>query len=80
VHDRVQQPDISAGAKLQVALRDLRQPDLARIRDDQCCALTNRLLHAQREHRVRLGRVRADNEEELAVLDLRDRVGGCSSA
>ena len=62
VHHRVDQPDVRARAQLQVPLRDLRQPDLPRVGDDERRAVPHRLLHAQREHRVRLGRVRADHE------------------
>ena len=80
VQHRVDQPDVAARPQLQVALGDLRQPDLARVGDDERRALAHRLLHPQREHRVRLGRVRADHEQEAAVLDLRDRVGACPSA
>ena len=80
VHHRVQQPDVGPGPELEVALRELRQPDLARVGDDERRALADGLLDAQREHRVRLGRVRADDEEEAVVLDLRDRVGAGSSA
>jgi hypothetical protein len=60
--------------------RDLGQPDLARVGDDERCPVTDGLLHPQCQHRVRLGRVRPDDEQEAVVLDLRDRVGGCSSA
>jgi hypothetical protein len=80
VHDRVEEPHVGAGPQLQVAPGDLRQPDLARVGDDERRSLPHRLLHPQRQHRVRLGGVRPDHEEEAAVLDLGDRVGGCSSA
>ena len=80
VHHRVHQPDVRARPQLQVALRELRQPDLPRVGDDERRAVPHRLLHPQREHRVRLGRVRADHEQEAVVLDLGDRVGAGSSA
>jgi hypothetical protein len=63
-----------------MALRQLRQPDLAGVSDDERCTLADRLLHAQGEDRMRLGRVRADDEDEAGVLDLGDRVGGGASA
>ncbi len=80
VHDRVQEPDVGPGPQLQVTLRDLRQPDLAWVGDDERRPVARRLLHPQRQHRVRLGRVRPDHEQEARVLDLGDRVGGSSSA
>ncbi len=80
VQHRVDQPDVGAGPELQVALGELRQPDLARVGDDERCAVAHRLLHAEREHGVRLGRVRPDDEDEAGVLDLGDRVSGGASA
>jgi hypothetical protein len=35
VHHRVDQPDVRARPELEVALRQLRQPDLARVGDDE---------------------------------------------
>ena len=80
VHHRVEQPHVRSGPELEVSLRELRQPDLARVGDDERRALPHRLLDPQGEYRVRLGRVRADDEQEAVVLDLRDRVGAGSSA
>ena len=80
VHHRVEEPDVRSRAELQVALRDLRQPDPARVRDDERGPVAHGPLDPQREHRMRLGRVGADHEHEAVVLDLRDRVGACSSA
>ena len=80
VHHRVQQPHVRPRAELEVALRELRQPDLARVGDDERRALAHGLLDPQRQHRVRLGRVRADDEQEAVVLDLRDGVGARASA
>ena len=42
VHHRVDQPHVRAWAQLQVALRELRQPDLARVGDDERAALVAR--------------------------------------
>ena len=80
VHHRVQQPHVSPWPQLQVALRDLRQPDPAGIGDHEGGAVSDCFLDPEREHRMCLGRVRADDEQETRVLDLRDRVGACSSA
>ena len=80
VHHRVQEPHVRSRTELEMALGELRQPDLARVGDDERRPVSHRLLDPEREHRVRLGGVRADDEEEARVLDLRDRVGACSSA
>ncbi len=80
VHQRVQQPDVGARPQLQVARRDLGQPDLPRVGDDELRPPPHGTLHAQREDGMRLGRVRADDEQEAVVVDLGNRVGAGSSA
>lgn len=63
------------GARLQrqviigLHMRRLDEIDAARIDDDQFCALTEPLLEARAEHRMPVGRVGADDDDDIGMLD-----------
>ena len=73
VRQRVDQGDVGARAQLQVMRRlDMRgadEVDPARVGDDQPGALAQPLLHARGEHRVAVGRVGADDQDDVGMLD-----------
>ena len=70
---RGQYRDIGSGQQRQMVLRlDMRgadDVDAARIDHDQFGACAQTLLHARREHRMRIGRVGADDHHHVGVFD-----------
>ncbi len=56
-----------------VDMRRLHEVDTARVDDDQLRALAQTLLHARREDRMRVGRVGADHDDHVGLLD-RDEI------
>src|ERR1041385_336954 len=66
-HRRIE-GDVGAGLHLQVHVRAGRELGAARIGDDQLRALFVRALQRRAEHGVRLGRVRAGDEDDVAGL------------
>ena len=67
--DGVDHGHVGAGLELQVVVGAdvgrLDQIDAARIDDDQLRALAQAPLHARREHRVAIGRVGADHDDDI---------------
>ncbi len=65
--------DIRAGLQRQMIVRlDMRRAhevDAARIDDDELGALAQTLLHARGEHRMRVGRIGADDDDHVGVVD-----------
>ena len=74
--------DVGAGLELQMMLglhmRRFDEIDLARIDDDQPRAFAEPLLHARGEDRMRVGRVGADDDDHVGLLDRHEilRAGG----
>jgi hypothetical protein len=70
---RVEHRDIGAGLQLQVLggadVRAAHQLDAARVDHDQPRALAHAALQARGEHRVRVGRVGADDDDQVGALD-----------
>ena len=71
---RVDEGDVSPDLGLDMPRRPLSQLDLARVDDHQLRPVAHRLLHAERDHRVCLGGVGADDQQEFAARKLLDRV------
>ena len=78
VRERVEHRDVRAWLELQVEVRfDVRRAhevDAARVDDDEAGAFFGRgaaqtSLHARREHRVPVGRVGADDDDAVGVVD-----------
>ena len=67
----VDQRDVGAGPQLQVVVgldvRGAHQIDAARVGDDQLRALTQAALHLRCEHRVAIGRVGADDDDDIGL-------------
>ena len=82
VRERIDDRDVRAGPQLQVLGRlDVRRPhevDRARVDDDQLRALAQAALELRAEHRVAVGRVRADHDDDVRLLHGREglRAGG----
>ena len=72
VRHRVDDRHVGARLQLQVVLgldvRRAHQVDAARVDDDQLRALAQPLLHPRREHRVAVGRVGADDQDDVGLL------------
>ena len=75
VHDRVDEEVVGARLVLDVDVGAAGHPGLAGVADDEARAAAERLLHLEADDRMRVGRVRADQEQGLRVLDLADAVG-----
>ncbi|OIQ79003.1 hypothetical protein GALL_392840 [mine drainage metagenome] len=73
VGQRVEQRDVGSRAQLQVVggvhVGAAHQVDAARVGDDQSRAGAQSLLQPRREHRVRVGRVGADDQDHVGVVD-----------
>ncbi len=73
VRERVDQRDVRAGPQLQMMPRlDVRAPheiDAARIGDDQLRAFAQTSLEPRREHRMCVGRIGADHDDDVGVID-----------
>ena len=67
---RVQQRNVGIGLELQHAPRVARELAAARIGIDQLDAALRGVLHPGRRHRVIGGRIGADEEDHLGVLDV----------
>jgi len=70
VDHRVQQSDVGIGLELQHAPGVARQIAAPRVGVDQLGAALGGVLHPGRRHRVVRGRVGADQEDHLGVLDV----------
>ena len=75
VHERVQQRDVGAGLELQHVRGVALQRLAARVHDDQRLAALGRLLEVGRGDRMVLGRIGADHDDHLGVLDRGERRG-----
>ena len=73
VRHRCHHSDVGAGLQRQMVVgldvRRAHQIDPARIDDDQLRTLAQPLLHAAGEHGMPVGRVGADDENDVGVLD-----------
>ena len=73
MRQRRQDGDVGAGLQGEVIIgldmRRAHEVDAARIDDDELRALAQALLHARGEHRMAVGRVGADDEHDVGVLD-----------
>ncbi len=73
VRQRVQQRGVGAGPQRQVIvgldMRHAHEVDAARVDHDQLGALTQPLLHARGEDGMGVGRVGADHQDHVALLD-----------
>ena len=71
--ERGQDRDIGAGqGRKMIGRFDVRRADqlgLARINDDDFCALTQALLHSRCKHRMRVTRIGADQQHHVGLLD-----------
>ena len=74
VSERVEQRNIRANVDLQVTGSPFRQLDLARVDDDQLCAVAHGALHSQRDDRVGFCGVRSRDEQEIGTGQLLDGV------
>ena len=70
VHDGVEHRHVGAGPELEHVRGVTLQALAAGVHDDQLAAALGELLEIGRRHRVVLGRVGADDDGELGVLDL----------
>ena len=65
--------DIRAGLQRQMMggcdVRRAHEVDLARIDDDELCAFAQPRLHARAEDRVRVGRIGADHDDHVGLVD-----------
>jgi hypothetical protein len=81
VGHRVHEGDVGAGQHRQVVGRlDVRaadQVDPARIGDDQPRTVTQPPLHPRREDGVRVGRVGADEQHHVGLVDRAEVLGAC---
>ncbi len=73
VSQRVDQRDVRAGLELEVIVgldvRRAHEIDAARIGDDQLRALAQAALHLRGEHRMAIGRIRADDHDDVGLHD-----------
>ena len=73
VRQRVDHGDVRARAQLQVVVgldvRRAHEADRARIDDDELRALAQAPLHLRGEHRMAVGRVRADDHDHVGLHD-----------
>ena len=80
VAHRVDEGDVGAGPHRQVEgrldVRGAHQVDASGVGHDDAGTLPHPALHPRREHRVGVGRVGADHEHDVGVLDAR-RSPGC---
>ena len=78
VRQRIDHRDVRARPQLQVIVRlDVRRAhdaDLARIDDDELRALSQPPLHLRGEHRMTLGRIRADEHDHIGLHDGHERL------
>ena len=79
-HHAVQQGHVAARLQPQVQMRPPGHVDETGVGHDEGLALTQRLDHLEREHRVRLGGVRADDEDDIGLVEVVDGVGHRSTA
>ena len=82
VAEGVHHRDVGRGLQLQVIvgldMRRAHKVDAARIDDDQLGAFAQALLHARSEHGVGVGRVGADDQDHIGLVDALEvlRAGG----
>ena len=82
VRHRVEHGDVGAGTQLQMVVgldvRRAHDVGAARIDDDEARAFTQALLHARGEHRMAVGRVGADDHDDVGLVDALEvlRAGG----
>ena len=74
--------DIGSGLQREVVrcfdMRRAYQIDPSRIDDDELCPFTQTSLHAAGKDRVRIGRIRSDNENDVAMLDGIEVLSSCA--
>jgi hypothetical protein len=70
LRERVQERHVRTRTELHEDIRDLRELDPARVDHDQPRAAPKCLLQARTDHRMRLGRVRADHDDQPRALDV----------
>ncbi len=79
VRERVDDRDVRAGPQLQVLggldVRRLHEVDRARVDDDELRALAQAALELRAEHRVAVGRVRADHDDHVRLLHRGEGLG-----